>query len=108
MKEREISMRKRGYKRFFESSTKKRIEYRKNEDEFFILLTSHSGTFWWDSSRAGINGLCTYPSQVEKVFHGGRSWNFQSMLGNGLIPGGNERDKAHQAVLSDTNASFLK
>ena len=53
MKEREISMTKRGYKWF--------------SAEIFMLFASHSGTFWWDSSRAGINGLCTYLSQVEKV-----------------------------------------
>ena len=32
------------------------------------------------------------------VFQRGPSWNFQSMLGNGLVPGGKEKDKARQAV----------
>ena len=32
MKEHEISVTKRGYKRFFEGSTKKRIEYCKDKD----------------------------------------------------------------------------
>ena len=32
------------------------------------------------------------------------SWNFQSILGKGLIPGGKEKDKARQAVfLTPTN-----
>ena len=40
------------------------------------------------------------------IFHGGRSWNFQSTLRNRLIPGGKEKDKARQAVfLTPTNPS---
>ena len=39
-----------------------------------------------------------------KRFHRGLSWNFQSILGNGLIPGGKEKDKACQAFfLTPTN-----
>ena len=34
----------------------------------------------------------------EYIFHRGISWNFQSILGSGLIPGGKENDKARQAV----------
>ena len=38
------------------------------------------------------------------IFHRGRSWNFQSILGNGLFPEGKEKDKACQAVfLTPTN-----
>ena len=38
------------------------------------------------------------------IFHRGLSLNFQSILGNGLIPGGEERDKDRQAVfLTPTN-----
>ena len=32
------------------------------------------------------------------MFHRGLSWNFQSILGNGLIPRRKEKDKARQAV----------
>ena len=34
----------------------------------------------------------------EYIFHGGSSWNSQSNLVSGLIPGGKENDKARQAV----------
>ena len=34
----------------------------------------------------------------EHVFHRGLSWNYQSILGKGFIPGGKEKDKARQAV----------
>ena len=32
------------------------------------------------------------------IHHSGISWNFQSILGSGIIPGGKENDKAEQAV----------
>ena len=35
---------------------------------------------------------------MEYIFHKGISWNSQSILGSGLIPGGKENDKARQAV----------
>ena len=34
----------------------------------------------------------------EHIYHSGISWNFQSILGCGIIPGGKENDKAEQAV----------
>ena len=34
----------------------------------------------------------------ECIFHRGCSWDMQSILGSGLIPGGEENDKARQAV----------
>ena len=38
------------------------------------------------------------------IFHKGLSWNFQSMLGNGSITGGKEKDEARQTVfLTPTN-----
>ena len=38
------------------------------------------------------------------IFHRGLSWKFQSILGNGLIPEGHEKDKARQAFfLTPTN-----
>ena len=38
------------------------------------------------------------------IFHTGLSWNYQSILGNGFIPGRKEKDKARQAVfLTPTN-----
>ena len=64
-----------------------------------MLFTSNSRTFWWYSNRARIDGLCIYSSTLEMVhFHKGLSWNFQSILGYGLIPGGKEKDKARQTV----------
>ena len=35
----------------------------------FMLFTIHSGTLWWYSSRAEINGFYTNPSQVEKSLY---------------------------------------
>ena len=34
-----------------------------------MLLTSCSGTLWWDSSRAGTNGLCTGNDPEEETPH---------------------------------------
>ena len=35
---------------------------------------------------------------TEHIYHRGISRNFQSILGTGLIPGGNENDRARQSV----------
>ena len=37
-------------------------------------------------------------NRKEYIFHRGISWNSQSSLGSGIIPGGKENDKARQAV----------
>ena len=38
------------------------------------------------------------------MYHRGLSWNFQEILGQGLIPGGKEKDRARQALfLTPTN-----
>ena len=44
-------------------------------------------------------GFVLIPRNWKKyIFHRGLAWNFLSVLGNELIPGGNEKDKARQAV----------
>ena len=51
-----------------------------------MSLTSDSGTLWWHSNRAKIDGICIYSSWLEENFHRGHSWNYQSILWHGLIP----------------------
>ena len=53
--------------KIFEGSSKKIVEYSKNEDGIFMLFTSYSRAFWWYSNRAGINGLCINSSNFGKV-----------------------------------------
>ena len=50
-------------------------------------------------------GYVLIPRNWKKyVCQRGLSWNFQSVLGNGLIPGGKEKEKTRQAVfLTPTN-----
>ena len=38
------------------------------------------------------------PNWKKYIYHRGLSWNLQSILGKGVIPGGKEKDKARQAV----------
>ena len=83
----------------FEGSSKKRIEYCKNRDGTRYCLRAIQG----HSGGIPINPeLMNYVSVrykwKEYVFHRGVSWNFQSVLGKGLIPGGKEKDKARQTV----------
>ena len=40
------------------------------------------------------------------INHRGLSWNSQSILGKGLIPGGKEKDKARQAVFRTPTNPF--
>ena len=98
--------------KIFEGSSKKRIEYCKNNDGIFMLLTSDSRAFWRYSNRTRIDGLCLNSSKLEEILiyiyisisHKGFSCNFQSILEHGLIPAGKEKDKARQAVfLTPTN-----
>ena len=84
--------------KIFEGSTKTRMENCKNKDGFF-WFTSDSRAFCRYSNRTRIDGLCIYSSKLEKyIFHRGFSWNFHSVLGNRLVLGGKEKDKARQAV----------
>ena len=86
--------------KIFEGSTKKRIEIM-----FFLrACEGHSG------------GIPNEPELMDHVFiprcwnmyiiHRGFSWNFQSMMGNGLIPWGKEKNKARQAVFLTPTNSF--
>ena len=68
--------------------------------KFLGLTSSNSRTLWWYSVNAGTDGI---------HFHRGCSWNVQSKLGSGLIPGGKESDKARQAVFfTPLNPSWWK
>ena len=95
--------------KIFEGSSKKIIEYCKNKDGILMLFTSYSRTFWWYSNRARMDGLCNKKilrNWKRYIFHRGRSWNFQSIFGKGLIPGGKEKDKARQAVFRTPTNPF--
>ena len=61
------------------------------------VFTSYSGTLWWYSQNWTIIRLFRTNGR-EYIFHIGISWNFQSVLGSGMIPGGKENDRARQAV----------
>ena len=88
-----------------ESSTKKRVEHCKNKDGIFMLcmIQGHSGV----PIEPELMGYVFIRRNLKRhTFHRGLSRNFQSILGNGLIPGGKEKDKARQAVsLTPTNPS---
>ena len=54
-------------KRFLQGSTKKRIEYCKDKDGFLCNLRAIQGHSGGIPIEPKIDGLCIYPSLVEKV-----------------------------------------
>ena len=109
MKEREISVTKRGYKRFLHAAQRKELNTAKIKMEFYFtyelfkdtLVVFQSSQNWW---------CCVFVLRNWKrnIFHRGLSWNFQPILGNGLIPGGKEKDKAPHAVFRTPTNPFWK
>ena len=64
-----------------------------------LSFTSFSGTHWWYSNKSRIDELFAYSLHwKEHIYHRRISWNFQSILGRGLIPGRQENDRARQSV----------
>ena len=82
--------------KIFEGKTKKRIECCKVKDGFLCALQGHSGGIPIEPESMGYVFI---PRNWKRyTLHRGRSWNNQSILGHGLIPGRKEKDKARQAV----------
>ena len=82
-----------------EGSNKMRIEFYKdnNESLFYLRATQgHSGGI--PESPELMNYTLIPYKWKEYIFHKGISWNFQSILESGIIPGGKENDRARQAV----------
>ena len=86
--EHNISQKNIGFSSFKKEAARKELNtvYHKNSLAYVRAIQGQSG---------GIPFLTTVK---EYVFHRGCSWNVQSILGSGLIPGGKESDKARQAV----------
>ena len=87
----------------FAGSSKKRIEYCKTKIFFKMrAIQGHSGGI--PIEQASMGYVQVLPNWKKYIYHKWFSWNFQSMLGQGLIPGGKEKYKAGQAVfLTPTN-----
>ena len=97
-------MMKHGYKRFFEGRTKKRIECCKIKDGFLCAIQGHSGGI---PIEPELLGYVIIPRKWKRyILHRGPSWNYQSILGHGLIPGRKEKDKARQAVFPTPTNPF--
>ena len=98
MEEREISMTKRGYKWFLKAAQRKESNTAENAILCYLraIQERHFGVI---PVEPEFMDYVFIPYKWKKyVCHGGHSWNFQSTLGNGLIPGGNEEDEGRQAV----------
>ena len=92
-----------------EGSTKKGIEYCKDKDGILCYLRAfqgHSGGIPIEPELMGY----VFILEIGKgtYFIEGLSWNFQSILGTGLIPGGKENDKAREAVFLTPTNHFWK
>ena len=93
--------------KIFEGSSKKRIEYCKNKDGTLCYLRAIQGHSGGIPIEPELMGYVKIPRNWKKyTYHRGLSWNFQSILGKGLIPGGKEKDKDRQAVFLTSTNSF--
>ena len=82
-----------------EGSNKMRIEY--CEDNYGSLcylqaIQGHSGGI--PISPELMNYTLNPYNWKEHIYHRGISWNFQSILESGLIPGGTKSDRARHSV----------
>ena len=84
---------------------KRRIEHYKDKDGLLCYARAFQGHSGGIPIEPELMGYVFIPRNWKRhVFHTGLSWNFQSEMGSGLIPGGKEKDKARQAVfLTPTN-----
>ena len=91
--------------KIFEGSTKKRIEFCKDKDGFLCYLRAIQGDSGCIPIESELMGYVFIPRNLKRnIFQRGLSWNYQSVLAHGLIPGGKEKDKDRQAVfLTPTN-----
>ena len=91
--------------KIFEGNSKTRMEYCKNKDGILCNLRAIQGHSGGIPIEPQSMGYVFIPRNWKRyINHRGRSWNSQSILGKGLIPGGKEKDKARRAVfLTPTN-----
>ena len=81
-------MTKCGYKRFLKAAQGK-IEYCKEKDGILCCIRAIQGHSGGIPTEPELMGYVFVPRNWKRyIFHRGLSWNFQSMLGKGLIPGG--------------------
>ena len=77
-------------------------EARDFDDEYWLLLIHEGSNKKRIECCKDNNGFLCYlrvsQGHVYYIFHRGISWNFQSILGSGIILGGKENDKDRQAV----------
>ena len=106
MKEREISVTKRGNKRSLkpaQSIELSTVKWRWNCGVFLRDSQGHSGGIPTESEFVGC--VVILRNGKRYIFHRGFSWNFQSILWNGLIPGKKRKKKPvrqsfqHQRIL---------
>ena len=103
--EREISVMTSGHNRFSKAAQRKQLNFAKTKMESYVIYELFKGT-WEVSQSIQIQWDIFLISQHWKkyLYQRGRSWDCQSVLEYGLIPGGKEKDKARQAVfLTPTN-----
>ena len=77
-----------------QGSSKKRIEYCLDDNKSLCYLRAIQGHSGGIPIRPEMMGY-TFVSHnwKEYIFQRGTSWNFQSILVSGLIPGGNEGER---------------
>ena len=78
-----------------------REEARDFDDEHWLMLIHEGSTKMRIEYCEDNNGSLCYLRAFQghsDTYHRGISWNFQSLMGSGLIPGGIENDRARQSV----------
>ena len=86
-----------------------RIEYCVDKNVSLCFFESYSGALCGNSISPELMDYTLIPHNwKEHINHRGISWNFQSVLGSGIIPGGKEKDRARQAVFPTPRILFEK
>ena len=80
-----------------EGTSKKRLEYCLDSKKCLCHLRAIQ-TLWWYSVKTRDDGIRVCSNWRQYIFHLGISWNLQSILRSGLIPGRKENDRARRAV----------
>ena len=94
-----------GYKRSLKAVQRKKSNTAKTKMDPDVIYERFRDTLVVFQSNQKLMGYLFIPRGWKKyICHKGISWNYQSILGHGLIPGGKEKDKYRQAVfLTPTN-----
>ena len=106
--ESKISVTKCGYKRSLKAAQRQEWSTeKKTKMEFYVTCERFKGILEVFQSTQNRWVMFFTPRNWKRyIFHRGLSWNIQSTLGEGLILGGKEEDKARHAVfLTPTNPS---